>query len=245
MGLLSGIGSYFLLLRAAFGPFEKPKLLYERILAETEDIGINSIPIVALIAIFTGAVTTVQTAYQIVSKLITPDVIGAVVSDSMILELAPTISSLVLAGRVGSSIASQIGSMRVTEQIDALDVMGVNTPNFLIFPKIVAGIFTIPLLILMAMVLGIASGMLVGDLTGTVNHFDFIEGARSSFRPYTFFFAMVKSFTFAFLIVTISAYQGYYVSGGALEVGRASTRAVVFSSVNILLFDYLLAQLLL
>ncbi len=245
MGVLSGLGRYFLLLRDVLGSFEKGRLLYERIVAEMEDIGINSIPIVALIAIFTGAVTTVQTAYQIVSKLITPDVIGAVVSDSMILELAPTISSLVLAGRVGSSIASQIGSMRVTEQIDALDVMGVNTPNFLIFPKLVGGLVTIPLLILMAMVLGIASGMLVGDLTGVVSFYEFVEGARASFRPYTFFFALTKSVTFAFLIVSISAYQGYFVRGGALEVGRASTRAVVFTAINILLFDYILAQLLL
>jgi phospholipid/cholesterol/gamma-HCH transport system permease protein len=208
-------------------------------------IGINSMGIVVIISVFMGAVTTVQTAYQLVSGLVSKTIIGAIVSDSSILELGPTITSLVLAGKVGSSIASEIGTMRVSEQIDALEIMGVNAAGFLISPKILAAVITIPMLIILAISLSIGGGIFVGDLTGILSSQQFIEGARSSFLPFNLFFSLTKAFTFAFIISSVSAYQGYYTDGGSLEVGQASTRAVVFSCILILLSDYLLAQLLL
>ena len=208
-------------------------------------IGINSTGIVVIISVFMGAVTTVQTAYQLVTGLVSKTIIGAIVSDSSILELGPTITSLVLAGKVGSSISSEIGTMRVTEQIDALEIMGVNAAGYLISPKILAAIITIPMLIILAISLSIGGGIFVGDVTGILSAQQFIEGARSSFLPFNVFFSLTKAFTFAFIIASVSAYQGYYTEGGSLEVGQASTRAVVFSCILILLSDYLLAQLLL
>lgn len=209
------------------------------------NIGVGSLPIVAIISVFIGAVTTVQTSYQLISGWISKTVIGMIVSDSMMLELAPTITSLVLAGKVGSHIASEIGTMRVSEQIDALEVMGINGAGFLAMPKIIAGLFMFPLLTIIAIGLGIYGGYLAGDLSGILSPETFISGARSSFKPFNLLFSGIKSFTFAFLITSISSYQGFYTKGGALEVGKASTDAVVYSAVSILFADYILAELLL
>lgn len=228
--------------------FYKPErfIIYvKRVFQEMNNIGIGSLPIVAIISVFIGAVTTVQTAYQLVSGLISKSVIGQIVSDSSILELAPTITCLVLAGKVGSHIASEIGTMRVSEQIDALDVMGINAAGYLAMPKIIAGVLMIPLLNIIAIFLSIYGGYMAGELSGILTHDQFIEGARSSFRGYTVFFSIVKSFTFAFIITSISSYQGYYTQGGALEVGEASTKAVVYSAVMILFADYILAEIML
>jgi phospholipid/cholesterol/gamma-HCH transport system permease protein len=239
------LGRYLLLLRRLFKKPEN-KLLYTReLIRQMYSIGVGSIGIVTIIAVFSGAVTTVQTAYQLVASWISKSVIGAIVSDSSLLELGPTITSLVLAGKIGSSIASEIGTMRVTEQIDALEIMGINAPGYLIGPKILAALLTIPLLIVLSISLCTAGGMVVGELTGIVPYKLFVEGARSSFQTYNLFFSMTKAITFSFLISSISAYQGYFVEGGSLEVGKASTQAVVYSSVAILVADYVLAQLLL
>jgi phospholipid/cholesterol/gamma-HCH transport system permease protein len=203
------------------------------------------LPIVAIISIFIGAVTTVQTSYQLIAPYISNSVIGMIVSDSMMLELAPTITSLVLAGKVGSHIASEIGTMRVSEQIDALEVMGINGSGFLALPKIIAGLIMLPMLNIIAIALGIYGGYIAGDLSGILAPETFINGARSSFLPFNVLFSSIKSFTFAFLITSISAYQGFYTKGGALEVGKASTDAVVYSAMSILFADYILAELLL
>lgn len=208
-------------------------------------IGVGSLGIVVIISVFVGAVTAVQTAYQLVSGLVPKSVIGTIVSDSTILELAPTITSLVLAGKIGSSIASEIGTMRVSEQIDALEIMGINSSGYLVLPKIIAGVIMIPMLIIIAMFLGIYGGMMAGDLAGILTTSDFIKGARSTFKGYTLFFSMVKSVTYAYIITSVSAYHGYFTHGGALEVGQASTKAVVYSAVLILFSDYLLAQIFL
>jgi phospholipid/cholesterol/gamma-HCH transport system permease protein len=245
MKIFNNFGAYILLLRKTFSKPEKRTIYWRRFVFEANAIGVESLGIVSIISIFVGAVTTVNTSYQIVSALVSKSIIGSIVSDSSILEFSPTITSLVLAGKVGSNIATEIGSMRVSEQIDALEVMGVNSAGYLIFPKILAALLVIPLLIVISMGLSVYGGWFVGKATGIVTSVDFIAGARSSFRPFTFIFAMIKTVVFAFIISSVSSYQGYNAGGSSLEVGRASTRAVVYSCVLILFADYALAQLLL
>lgn len=238
-------GKYLKLLGNTFSKPEKGRLYLQRTLSEMDNIGVKSLGIVILISIFMGAVTTIQTAYQLVSDLISKSVIGSVVSNSSMLELSPTITSLVLAGRIGSSIASEIGTMRVSEQIDALEVMGINSAGYLILPKIIAAVLVIPMLVIISMFLAISGGIVAGEATGIVSSHDFLEGTRATFKNFTLIFALMKAFAFAFVISSVPAYQGYYTAGGSLEVGQSSTKAVVLSCVFILFLDYLLAQLFL
>ena len=239
------LGRYLLFLRSMFFKPERFSVFVERTLHEMNNIGVGSLPIVAIISIFVGAVTTVQTAYQLISPFIPVKIIGTIVSDSSLLELAPTITCLVLAGKVGSSVASQIGTMRVTEQIDALEIMGINSPGYLILPKILGAVTMIPLLVIISIALSIFGGYIAGTLSGAVSAQDFIAGITTDFVPFTFTVCMVKSVIFAFIITTVSAYQGFYTSGGALEVGISSTKGVVISCIMILFADYVTAQLLL
>jgi len=243
--VLEAVGTYLLLLRRIFTGLLQWRLYYQLWTQEFLIIGRDSIFLVVIIAFFVGAVTTVQTAYQLVSPFIPKSTIGAIVSTSSILELAPTITSLVLAGRIGSNIASQIGSMRVSEQIDALEVMGLNSATYLILPKLLAGLLAFPVLVIYSCVISHLGGIVAGTFTGAVNPTQFGIGARSFFEDFQIVFMLIKAVTFGFIIVTVSAYQGYYVRGGALEVGAASTKAVVISSLLILVADYVLAQLLL
>jgi len=245
VNIFNHFGRYILFIKGIVSKPEQFKVYVRRTLDEMYVIGNGSLTIVAIISVFTGAVTTVQTGYQLVSDWLSRTVIGSIVSDSVILEFAPTVTSLVLAGKIGSSISSEIGTMRVTEQIDALDVMGINSRGYLALPKIMAGLIMIPCLIMIAMFLGISGGYLAGKYTGILTPQQFIEGAQSSFRTFTLQFALIKSFTYAFIITSVSAYHGYQVSGGAREVGQASTKAVVYSCELILFSDYLLAQLML
>jgi len=208
-------------------------------------IGVGSLGIVAAISLSVGAVTTVQTAYQLVSGIVPRSIISTILRDSTILELAPTITCLVLAGKVGANIASELGNMSVSEQIDALDVMGVNSSSYLVLPKIVAGVFVIPLLIIVAMALGIVGGYWAGVMGGAITPRDFTAGILDDFRGFTVVFSFIKTITFAFLITSISSFHGYYTRGGALEVGRSSTKAVVYSCVGILFSDFILSQMLL
>lgn len=238
-------GRYLLFLKNMFSKPERFRVYFDRTMIEMNDVGVGSLGIITIISLFIGGVTTLQIAYQLVSGFIAPSVIGQIVSDSTFLEFAPTISGLVLAGKVGSKMASELGTMRVTEQIDAIEVMGVNSAGLLVMPKIVAAVFMIPCLTIIAILLSIWGGVMVGDLTGILSTDQFIQGARSTFKPFTLFFSLTKSFVFAFIISSISSFQGYYTQGGALEVGRASTKAVVYSSVLLLFADYLLAQMLL
>lgn len=242
---LHHFGAYFNIITASFRKPEKTSIFIKQLFTEMNKIGVESIPIVFIVSVFMGAVTTVQTAFQLISGLIPNHIIGAIVSDSTILELSPTITSLVLAGKIGSSIAGEIGNMRVTEQIDALEVMGINSKSFLILPKILAAVITIPLLVIISIGLSISGGILAGEMTGILTMNEFMYGARESFRPYTLFFCQVKAVTFAFIIASVSSYHGYIATGGALGVGQSSTRAVVFSSILILFFDYILAQIML
>ena len=239
------LGKYILLLKAVFRRPEKWNIYRREIFHEMTSIGVGSVGIIAIISIFLGMVTTVQTAFQLVSDLIPKSIIGSIVRDSTILELSPTISAIVLAGKVGSSISSQIGTMRVTEQIDALEIMGINSPGYLILPKIIGAVVMIPLLVIISIALSIFGGYIAGTLSGAVTPNDFIMGLTEGFIPFTLTVCMVKSVLFAFIITSVAAYQGFYTSGGALEVGISSTRAVEVSCIAILFTDYLVAQLLL
>ena len=239
------LGKYILLLKAAFRRPEKWNIYRKEIVNEMVSIGVGSLGIIAVISLFLGAVTTVQTAFQLVSDFIPKSVIGMILRDSSILELSPTISSIVLAGKVGSSISSQIGTMRVTEQIDALEIMGINSPGYLILPKIIAAVTMVPLLVIISIGLTIFGGYIAGTASGALTAQEFTDGITSDFNSFTLTVSMVKAVAFAFLITTISAYQGFYTSGGALEVGQSSTKAVVISCIAILFSDYVIAQLML
>jgi phospholipid/cholesterol/gamma-HCH transport system permease protein len=220
-------------------------MYWKEFMHQCSDIGIGSLPIVVVISIFMGAVSTVQTAYQLVSPLIPKSSIAQIVRDTVILEFAPTLVCIVLAGVVGSKIASELGNMRVSEQIDALEIMGINTKAYLILPKVVAALLVIPMLVVVSCVLGIWGGRVAGSMANIISNSTFDKGLLEGFLPYNVVFALAKAYTFAFLISSIAAYFGYFVQGGALEIGRASTKAVVTSCILILCADYVLAALLL
>lgn len=245
MGILYHIGRYFMLMLKVFSKPEKHIMYYKQTIREIENLGINSVGIVAIISAFMGAVITIQTAYNTQSPLLPQYLIGVATRDSILLEFSSTMVALILAGKVGSSISSEIGMMRVTEQIDALEIMGVNSAGYLILPKIISAVIFNPFLTLISMCVGILGGWLVGDLTGIVTTEEYIEGIRYAFIPYYVTYGLIKTVVFAFIITSVSAYHGYYVEGGAIEVGRSSTKAVVYSSVVVLLFNLILTQLLL
>jgi len=243
--MLRHLGQYLLLMIEVFKKPEKKSIYLKRILFEMDKLGLDSIGIVAFISLFVGAVLTIQMAFNIDSPIVPIYTIGYATRKSIILEFAPTIISLILAGKVGSRIASEIGTMRVTEQIDALEIMGINPATYLIFPKIVASMIFNPLLIIMSIALAIIGGWLSGLFSGLVGTYEYVYGVQFDFQIYDVTYAMIKTVVFAFLITSISGYFGYYTKGGSLEVGEASTRAVVVSSVNIIIFNLLLTNLLL
>ncbi|MDP1620719.1 MAG: ABC transporter permease [Bacteroidales bacterium] len=239
------VGNYAMLMHKVFSLPQKGKIFWNQLIAEINNLGIESLGIVTFISAFMGAVVSIQTAYNIDSPLIPMSMVGFTVRQSIILEFSPTVISLILAGKVGSRIASEIGTMRVTEQIDALEIMGVNSANFLIFPKIVASILINPVLIIFSMWVGILGGWLAMVASGMVSTNDYVEGMRIDFVGYTIFYALTKTVFFAFIISSVSGFFGYFTKGGALEVGQSSTKAVVYSSVLIILFNLVLTQLLL
>jgi len=245
MNFFTHLGKFLLMLKGMFSKPENLKMYWKEFMHQCVEIGMGALPIVIIISIFLGAVTTIQTAYQLVSPLVPQSTIAQIVRDSMILELSPTVLSIVLAGVIGSKIASELGNMRVSEQIDALEIMGINTKAYLVLPKILGALIVVPCLIVISAVLGIWGGRTAGDLAGILANDTFDIGLRQNLNFYNINFALYKAYTFAFIISSIPAYFGYYVKGGALEIGRASTSAVVVSCILILLADYLLAALLL
>jgi phospholipid/cholesterol/gamma-HCH transport system permease protein len=238
-------GSFILMLKGMFSKPENMRMYWKELMHQCVELGIGSLGIVAIISVFIGAVSTVQTAYQLVSPLVPMSTIAQIVRDTVILEFAPTLSCIVLAGVAGSKIASELGNMRVSEQIDALEIMGINTRAYLILPKILASLIMIPLLVVISMVLGIWGGRFAGQAAGILSYEVFDRGLLDEFVPFNVIFALTKAYTFAFIISAIPAYYGYHVKGGALEIGQSSTKAVVTSCITILLADYLLAALLL
>ncbi len=228
--------------------FSKPengKMYWKEFMLQCNDIGIGSLPIVLIISAFLGAVMTVQTAYQLVSPLIPKTTIAVVVRDSMILELSPTVVCIVLAGVVGSKIASELGNMRISEQIDALEIMGINTKSYLIMPKVLASLLMVPLLIAMSIAIALWGGRFVGNVAGILDTDTFDRGLLSDFRIFNITVALTKATVFAFIISTVPAFFGYNVKGGALEIGKSSTLAVVVSCILILLADYVLTLIML
>lgn len=224
---------------------ENSKLYWKEFMHQCSEIGIGSLGIVCIISLFMGAVSALQTAYQITSPFVSKLIIAQIIRDTVILEFAPTLICIVLAGVVGSKIASELGNMRVSEQIDAIEIMGINSKTYLIMPKIAAALITIPMLVILAMVLGIYGGRLTVGLSGIISTETYDRGLKELFLPYNVFFAMMKAYTFAFIVSSIPAYFGYYVKGGSLEIGRNSTKSVVVTCVVILFADYILAALLL
>ena len=221
---------------------EKGYMYYKETMRQMNDIGIGSLIIVGLISIFIGAVTAVQFSYQLDGTLVPQYYIGYIVRDSTIIELAPTITCLVLAGKVGSNIAAEIGGMRQKEHIDAMEIMGVNTAGYLVMPKVVASIVVIPMLVALAAFISIIGGYVASVPTGLLSNAEFIQGVRSFFIERNIML-IIKSVVFAYILTSVPAYQGYYVKAGSIELGRASTNAVVLSDILILLSDYVIAVL--
>lgn len=241
---LAHVGKYSKMIGGMFTKPENVRVYWKEYMYQGRDIGIGSLPIVIIISTFLGAVMTVQTAYQLVSPIIPKYVIAQVVRDSVILELAPTIISVVLAGVVGSKISSELGNMRVSEQIDALEIMGINTKAYLVMPKIVMAFLLVPCLILIAISLSIIGGYYAGILTGIMTGEQYMQGLVTGFEAYNISIAITKALSFSFLISSISSYFGYHVKGGALEIGKNSTTAVVVTCIMILLVDYVITALM-
>ena len=238
------IGQYFIMLGKVFRLPDKQIIFAKQLILEIEKLGINSLGIVFIISLFMGGVVTIQTAYNLDSPLLPLYLIGVATRDSLILEFSPTLISLILAGKVGSNIASEIGSMRITEQIDALEIMGINSANFLVLPKIIASMLFFPFLVIISMCIGIVGGW-IGCISVDITTADFVYGLKYDFHSFYMTYALIKSVFFAFIITSVSSYYGYFTKGGALEVGISSTKAVVYSSVIILIFNFILTKSLL
>lgn len=245
MKLFYHIGKYGVLLTQVLKKPEKASIYRKQIIVEIDNLGLQSLGIVAIISVFMGAVVTIQTAFNTDHPMLPAYAIGFATRQAIILEFAPTIISLILAGKVGSRIASEIGTMRVTEQIDALEIMGINASGFLILPKVIAAVIINPVLIVLSMFLGIFGGWAVSVVTHVMPVNNYIYGILYEFSQFDIYYALIKTVVFAFIITTVSGYFGFYTKGGALEVGQSSTKAVVFSSIFIILFNLLLTQVLL
>lgn len=242
--MIKSIGRYFIFLGTLFTNRESFRTYIRLFFDESVKIGTNSVVLITIVSVFMGAVTTIQTAYNLVSPLIPDYIVALVVRDMVLLELSPTIIAIIFAGKVGSNIAGELGTMRITEQIDALEVMGINSSSYLVLPKLLATLFTYPLLVIFSAFVSLVGGYLATKLTGVITTQDYIFGIQYQLIEFMVLFAMIKAIVFAFLVSTISSFMGYFTTGGALEVGKASTEAVTNSVIAILAADYLLAQLL-
>lgn len=239
------VGKYFLFMWSMLRNREHPRLCLKRTVEECVEIGLESLFIVIIMSIFMGIVVTIQTAANLSHPLTPKYIVGLAVRNMTVLEMSPTMMAVVMAGKIGSSISSQLSSMRISEQIDALEIFGINTTSYLVFPKILASMITYPMLVIISMFLAICSGYLANTYIANIPAEDYTNGLTMLFKPMDISIALCKSVTFAFLISSISSFVGYYTYGGSLEVGRASTKAVTSSCIAILMADYLVAQLLL
>ena len=244
LNIFETIGRYTLLMQKVFSRPEKMRIYYTRIMREMEALGLNSIGLTAIISVFIGSAVTLQMAITLESPFIPQFMIGYATREVMILEFSSTVVALILAGKVGSNIASEIGTMRITEQIDALEIMGVNSASYLILPKVIATVFFFPFLAIFSMLVGIAGGYVIAVATGIMNVSEYIDGLKYCFYTDEITYALTKMAFFAFFITTISAYCGYYAKGNSLEVGKASTKAVVVSSIVIMICNLVLTQLI-
>jgi phospholipid/cholesterol/gamma-HCH transport system permease protein len=242
---LEQTGIYFSLMKRVFTRPEKSGIFWKQFFTDTGKLVLNSIPIIAVISVFIGAVIVIQTATNIENPLIPKMYVGYMARESLVLEFCSTMVALILAGKVGSNISSEIGSMRITEQIDAMEIMGINSANYLILPKIAAATIFNPLLMIMSFILGLAGGAVIIIFTGIITLNQYSEGLQYAFRFYYIVYSMIKMSVFSFIITSISAYFGYYAQGGSLGVGRSSTRAIVVSSVAILTANLIITQIML
>lgn len=234
-----------MLMYRVFSKPQKFSVYIRQIIFEINNIGISSLPIIAIISVFMGGIITIQAAFGFNSPWVPLYAVGFTTRESILLEFSPTIVCLILAGKVGSNIASEIGAMRITEQIDALEIMGINSAGYLIFPKIAGAVFIFPFLIAISMFLGIWGGYVMGVSAGACTSYEYIYGIQAFFEPWKLYYSFTKVVVFAFIITSVSSYYGYHTRGGALEVGKSSTDAVVYSSILILLFALILTNLFL
>ncbi len=233
------------MLKRVFARPERHRMYFRQLFNEIDNLGVNSVGIVIIISIFIGGIMTIQFAYALMNPLYPSYLIGLATRDTLLLEFSSTMLALIMAGKIGSNITSEIGSMRVTEQIDSLEIMGVNSASYLILPKIIAVVVIFPFLFIISVFFGILGGLVTGPITGTITLPEYVDGIRTLFVPYYITFSIIKSLFFGFLVASVPAYFGYYVKGGALEVGKASTKAVVNTNILILFFDLILTRLLL
>ena len=235
---LEHFGRFLIWMKQVFSRPENFRMYWYEIMRQMNDIGVGSLIIVCLISTFMGAVMAVQISYQLGSQLIPRYYVGYLVRDITIIEMAPTITCLVLAGKVGSNMASEIGGMRQKEHIDAMEIMGVNTAAFLVMPKMIASVFVVPILVAIAAFVSIGGAFAASVPTGIFTSAEFVQGIRAFFDPYNVTLMFVKATTFGFILAAVSCYQGYFVKSGSIELGKASTSAVVYSNIVILLADY-------
>ncbi len=234
-----------MMLKLVFSKPDRPKLFRNQLVKEILSLGVGSLGIIFIISLFMGAVIVIQTASNLDGGFIPLYTVGYAARQSIILEFSPTIIALILAGKVGSSIASELGTMRVTEQIDALEIMGINSANHLVLPKIIGMMIINPFIISLSMFIGITGGYAAAVMSGLVSSADYIYGIQFDFREFDYYYAIIKTIVFAFVVTAVPAYYGYYAKGGSVEVGKSSTTAVVSSSIVILLLNYLITQTLL
>ena len=238
-------GRYCLFLTQVFRSPDKWRVFFKQLVTEISQLGLDSIPLVVIISIFIGAVIAIQMTINIVSPLVPSYSTGLATREILLLEFCSTMMCLILAGKVGSNIASEIGTMRVTEQIDAMDIMGINAANFIVLPKVIGFVLFVPVLCVLSMFVGLWGGWLVAEFTNMLTVENYVYGIQSFFNEWYVWYGIIKTVVFAYIIATVAAFYGYYVKGGALEAGKASTNAVVASSILILLADVILTKLLL
>lgn len=243
MKILYDIGRYFLMIKTSFIKSCKKEIIYKQVFKEINDLILDSIQIVSILSFFIGGVVAIQMALNLENPLLSKTLIGYATRQSVILEFAPTFISIIMAGKVGSYITSSIGTMRVTEQIDALEVMGINSINYLVFPKIIA-MLLYPFIITISMFLGIIGGLLAMTLTGVPSE-AYIQGIQMDFESYHITYSYIKTLVFAFVLATVPSFHGYYMKGGALDVGKASTKSFYWTSIIIIILNYVVTQLLL
>ena len=244
LSYLDHLGRYFTLLSKVFSRPEKVSIYLKKLSWEIETLGVNSVGLVIILSVFIGGIITLQLSYNLINPFIPTYLVGLGNRDTLILEFSCTVMAMIMAGKIGSNIASELGSMRVTEQIDSLEIMGVNSACYLILPKIVAVVFIFPILYILSVFFGLMGGLVVGPPLGAVSASDYLNGIQYLFNPHFVYFSMIKSLFFGFLVATIPAYYGYNVEGGAFEVGSASTKAVISTNISILVVDLVLTQLL-
>ncbi len=245
MKFFFNVGRYFSMLKRVFARPERHKMYIRQFFREIDNLGVNSVGIVIVISVFIGGIMVIQFAYSMSNPLYPTELVGLGTRDTLILEFSSTMLALIMAGKIGSNITSEIGTMRVTEQIDSLEIMGVNSASYLILPKILAVVLIFPFLFIISVFFGMVGGLVTGPLAGVITMPAYLDGVRYLFHPYYVTFSIIKSLFFGFLVASVPAYFGYYVQGGAFEVGKASTRAVVNTNILILLFDLILTRLLL